>query len=353
MQETLKLKDDIEIAQITRADILLHTERFGDFQSRILACDDSYPNIREWFYKRVIPGVLSTQRAAFLGYRNGMPIATAIVKIEQRAKFCHLKIDEAYQYQHLGEIFFTLMAVEARRLAKEVHFSLPESLWENQRKFFNSFGFQDIVGSDFRYRPSERELYCSAAFDGVWDSIQEKLPKLVSVFSIDMPSLEKTLLLSIKPDFGRLFLEGKKNIDIRKRFNAKWIGYRAIFYETKPSQKLIGEAVIAGVHCGAPMSIWEEFKWQVGCSKEDYLEYVGSADPVYAIEMEDFTPYYVDVSIAYMNALAGTTLRPPQSYFEVNLQSKWLNPVSLLSLIQKPRPAEHAAPAECIGSSKE
>src|SRR5204863_9817154 len=111
-----------------------------------------------------------------LGLRDNIPVATAVVKRGENAKFCHLRLDECVRDQNLGELFFALMAAEVRQFASDVHFTLPESLWEEKRDFFQSFGFASASRATKQYRPFHDELSCSTPFQALWRTLTERLP---------------------------------------------------------------------------------------------------------------------------------------------------------------------------------
>src|SRR6185503_7723649 len=158
--------------------------------------------IGKWLDGKVADGLRTGERTAFIGYLNDRPVASAVVKAGEEAKFCHLRLDDGIRDQNLGEVFFCLMAGETRRHhAKEVHFTLPESLWAEKFAFFGSFGFMTADRARTQYRLFEDELRCSAVFDDVWRAVLEKLPKLGCRFSIHGRAMQSALVMSIAPKF--------------------------------------------------------------------------------------------------------------------------------------------------------
>jgi hypothetical protein len=55
---------------------------------------------------------------------------------------------------------------------------LPESLWDEKRQFFNSFGFMKAVTARQQYRPGETELSCSAPLTTMWTRALRMMPDL-------------------------------------------------------------------------------------------------------------------------------------------------------------------------------
>ena len=129
----LVFRNNLEIKRLTKVDFETKEEDFVNLQNRIFSSEDMYPGIDLWFKNRVIPGVHDSQRIAYIGYYNGNAVASAIVKIDKSAKFCHLNIDDRFQDCNFGELFFILMTFDVGRLAEEIHFTLPESLWDKKK----------------------------------------------------------------------------------------------------------------------------------------------------------------------------------------------------------------------------
>jgi hypothetical protein len=178
-----------------------------------------YPDIDRWFEQKVVPGLKSSERIAWVAYEGENAIASAVLKLGRKSKFCHLRIHQDIQDLDLGRMFFSQMTFEARHLAKEIHFTLPESLWFKKSKFFESFGFACANKSLKQYRWADTELVCSAKLPVVWSAVLRKLPSLRQKFSVGGYSLNNEILVSIKPEYAHQILSGEKLVEIRKRFS--------------------------------------------------------------------------------------------------------------------------------------
>jgi predicted transcriptional regulator len=225
------------------------------------------------------------------------------------------------------------MAFEIRDLAEEIHFTLPESVWQAKGDFFKSFGFNASLVSEKQYRLFDRELRCSARFSDVWTSVLDRVPKLSSYYSFGGVSPKGNIVLSIKPIFAERILSGKKRIEIRRKFSTRWVGHRLNLYSSAPEMSLVGEATISGVITGTPTEIWERFGTEIGCSKEEFLGYVKGASQIYAIELAEVRRYRSPISLAQMSFLARETLCPPQSYFALENNKPWSKAVSIAAYL--------------------
>lgn len=327
------LQQNFRIVRLTAEDALRSSDPLRVLDELLATNEEMYPNIQQWFRDKVIPGLRDGSRVAYIGFEGELPILTAVVKKGERAKFCHLRIASEFQDLHLGEVFFAIMALEVRHNAKEIHFTLPEGLWEKQRGFFTSFGFRDVVHARNQYRLFEEELRTSAPFLDVWRAARMRLPKLMNCFSINNYSMAPSLLLAIKPDLADRILRGEKTIEVRRRFNERWRGARIALYASNPERALVGEATIGNIESASPDLIWELHGGRIGCSFEELRAYSGEASEVFAIELTDIIPYAAKMPLCQVEYLLEEDLTPPQSYCELHGDRAWGKAISIAALL--------------------
>ena len=225
--------------------------------------------------------------------------------------------------------------MELNGLAREIHFTLPESLWQKEKRFFSSFGFESAIKAGHQYRLFEDELRCSAPFSKVWACILEKLPKIACGFSVNGRSFDPKLLMSIKPEHANKILSGEKKVEVRRRFSKKWCGYRVSIYACHPQCSIVGDAMICEVVLDKPQSLWDRFGGQIGCTKDQFDSYAASVDELYAIIFEDVVPYQRTVPLLDASRAVNASLRPPQSHFALANSKGWAEAVSLGALLQR------------------
>lgn len=114
------LQGQIRIVEIGKPDVSGWDGHVKVLRALINANQSMYPDIDRWFSTKVLPGLKSSERIAYVAYEGENPIASAVLKLGKRAKFCHLRIREDFQDQDLGQVFFTLMTLEIRHLSEEV-----------------------------------------------------------------------------------------------------------------------------------------------------------------------------------------------------------------------------------------
>jgi predicted transcriptional regulator len=312
------------------------TDELKILESMLLEAGDMYPGIDRWYIDKVIPGLRTSERAAYLAFENEQPVAVAVLKLGEHSKFCHVSIREGFRNLRLGQMIFTQMAFQARhqKEVKDIHFTLPEREWNDNPEFFKAFGFDDAVRSFRQYRQGEDELYCSAPISTIWDRTLEKIHTLGS-FSPGGFSFEDKVLLSMHSKYAELVFSGVKKVEIRTKFPRRWTGRQAVVYGTQPLGSLMGEVTLTKVVPGTPSQIWEQYGADAGCTFEEYSAYVGDRSEVFAILISDLKPYLAPVGIAQISHLIKEDLHPPQSFVDVKMDkaTPWVRALSVAGLL--------------------
>jgi len=312
------------------------TDQLAILQNLVMESEEMYPGIERWFADKVLPGLRNCSRMAYLAFENQAPVAAAVLKIGEHAKFCHVRIVEGFRDLSLGQMIFTQMAFHARHVknAKDIHFTLPESLWLEKKEFFNSFGFSAVAKAARQYRNGEEELYCSASIAEVWSHAREKL-HLLERFSPGGYTNDDKLLMSVGAPHAERIFKGEKKVEIRRKFSRKWRGRQVVVYGTQPIGAFMGEVKISQVTAGSPSEIWERYSEDVGCSQEEFYKYVGDSSEVYALELSDVNPYIAPVALSQVSHLIQEDLRPPQSFLEIKMNSSdvWGKAISVIGLL--------------------
>jgi predicted transcriptional regulator len=324
---------DVRIIRLTPRDVSRASDHLRAFQQLIAANEEKYPAIGSWLRQKVFDGVRTGERVAFVGYQGFRPAISAVVKRGASSKFCHLRIDDGLHNLSLGEMFFSMMATEVKRFATEVHFTLPESLWEAKSQFFKGFGFSSVDVARTQYRRGESELRCSAPYATVWEATRRKLPKLGRLFRSSHYQLDVPLLLSIRPRHANAIFSGAKRIEIRRRFSQRWSGARAVVLATRPVGALLGEVTIESVRQAAPALIWQHFSESIGCTQAEFDAYCAGAREVFALELSDVSPYLSPVPVRQLTHLLDVELHTPQSYADLDRSPSWREAVSLSAML--------------------
>lgn len=329
-------KRRISICELGSKEAAGWTDQLTVLKELIAQNDDKYPGIDRWFVTKVVSGLKSGERIGYVAFENEKPVAAAILKLGESAKICHLRIDEEYQNADLGQIFFIRMTLAVLERARNIHFTLPESLWQTKGEFFRSFGFADVAKTSRQYRDDDIELSCSAAVTTVWAEAVRKLPRLLERFCLEQYSTDKNVLMSVKSTFAQRIMSGKKTVEIRKRFPNKWSGHDVILYASQPIGALVGKAAIHNVTHGHPNDIWTQFESEIDCNRAEFDAYVGSSNEVAAIEINNLVRFQRSMPLKRIAELLGQKLSPPQSYLELSSEknSTFRNAVYFAELLQ-------------------
>lgn len=98
------------------------------------------------------------------------------------------------------------------------------------------------------------------------------------------------MLLSIKPEYAKAILDGRKKYEFRKRRCR--IGTRKIvFYSTAPESMVVGEAEIEDIIEGAPSDIWEQAKTAAGITRDKYCRYYDGYNKAVAYKLKNVIVY--------------------------------------------------------------
>lgn len=304
-------------------------------KDRLLAHQEMYPSIGRWVDEKVLPGIKTGERLGYVGFQGDRAVLTAVIKKGKQAKFCHLSIDQGFQGNELGQLMFVLMSAEVHSIAKEIHFTLPESLWHSERSFFQSFGFGTAKIAKHQYRLFEEELRCSAPIAVVWKSALAKLPRLLTNASISGFDLGDGIVLSVQERFAKSIMNGTKTVELRRRFSNRWAGREASVYASGGSGCLYGLVKIDRVTRESPDDVWVRFAAELDCSLSEYREYVGDRSTIYALHLTHPKPYQAPVTLSQLSYLVGHHLTPPQSYSCYSPDNKWGTALSVAALLHR------------------
>lgn len=98
------------------------------------------------------------------------------------------------------------------------------------------------------------------------------------------------MLLSIKPQYVREILSGKKKYEFRK-FRCRDEIDTIIIYATSPIKKVVGEVALIQIIEGDVEHVWNQTSPYGGVLKEDYQEYYKARDVAIAYQLGEVTRY--------------------------------------------------------------
>lgn len=117
------------------------------------------------------------------------------------------------------------------------------------------------------------------------------------------------IILSIKPEFVKEILIGRKRYEYRKSIFTKDVE-SVIIYSTMPIGRIIGEFSITKIEAGTPKMIWDKTQQYAGISKTFFDSYFENRSLGYAMEIGDVKIYDKPIDPAKIIP----SFIPPQSF---------------------------------------
>ena len=128
-----------------------------------------------------------------------------------------------------------------------------------------------------------------------------------------IPEFRPDILLSIRPRYASMILDGRKTVELRRRFpDLGTAGARALIYSSSPVRAIIASAQISLVTKLLVRKIWMDFGAAAGISKGEFKSYFAGVRSGYAIFFEDVRPLKPLIGAEELEKRFGIV--PPQSY---------------------------------------
>lgn len=125
-------------------------------------------------------------------------------------------------------------------------------------------------------------------------------------------SVEKHILLSVKPQFANMLVDGVKTIELRKKFPLDLAKDTTIFiYSSFPEKKVIGECKIKEVMRLPKTKLWNLSCDEAMISWSYFSEYFRDSDEGFAILVHKPLRYEIPVKLV---ELSSELTQAPQSF---------------------------------------
>jgi len=257
--------------------------------SFLVELDCDYPNFRVWLSK-VFRQIGTGKRILLVVYDEIDNIAGIAIlkKCNYEKKICTLRVRTDMKNKGIGSLLI-------RKSIEELNENKPlitvsEHHIQEFRSLFKKFKF------------TRSETIKSLYKDGVKEFIYNK------------PFRREYALMSIKPQYSHKILSGEKVVEFRKKCFTNDVKYVYI-YSSSPERRIIGLIHVENVIEGSINSIWENFKYSGGISKEAYFDYFKNHKRGYVIKIRSVEIFKrpIDPKILY-----GKSFHVPQNYMYVN-----------------------------------
>lgn len=136
---------------------------------------------------------------------------------------------------------------------------------------------------------------------------------VLPIFSDEDYQSGRDVVLSIKPQYSSLIMEGRKTVELRRRFPIKVPkGTLAFIYSTTPDQAIVGTARIKGVVKEEVSKIWADFAESACVEKDDFDAYFAGVEEGFALRFENVRSFQRAVGLQELRDRF--SFEPPQSF---------------------------------------
>lgn len=308
-------------------------EDYPEIRDFLLESSSIYPGIEFWWDKRVRPSLELCRRVVLVVDAGGSLEGLFIGKPGNSAKLCTLRLRESIRNQGIGRALVTegvnrLLDQDTRKF----HITISEAAEEGCTAFFESIGFRRVAVERNRYKRGLDEFVYSCPRNEMTEIIKNELSHgidrtLYGVIPIQMPH-EQILLMSIRPEFAELILQGRKTVEFRRKFSKKYKGATIVFYITHPAQQFMFSTTIAQVDHSQKKELWNMYQQECGISQAVFDEYFSGIDYGYAIHMSNLKPLPNQLVLERAKKVC-PQLRPPQSFQRLHPKSPLLRALDI------------------------
>jgi len=313
---------DLHIVSIR--DIQLQEKNFLDLEQLVLECENTYPGIDLWFKKKVIPGLTDKSRRGYIVYEGNTPIAGTVLKFSEQAKLCSLRVRPEYCGMGIGTALFGIIAKEASQISDTIHFTAPEGLIEKEGAFFDKLGFVNYGSVNKKYRNGEEEFYFKGDVSLIRESTEPFLYQ--TLFGTEIRTEVNGLpwlVMSIHPKYANAIMQGRKTVEIRRRFSPQNIGAHVLIYSTNPDSAVLGSARISNAERLETTMVTSNFLEKTAANKTDLEDYAQGLNYLWAITLEDVQPFDRPYLKSELEKIVGIPIQAPMSYGFARRGTSW------------------------------
>lgn len=125
------------------------------------------------------------------------------------------------------------------------------------------------------------------------------------------------IILSIKPKYSQMILDGTKTVEFRRVFNKDSQFSIVYLYESLPTKMVVGQFELIGINTNYPECAYDYFGDKSGISLEEFNKYSEGKELIYSLQIKNVIRYDTQKPLSDF----GLT-RPPQNYCFVKEREK-------------------------------
>lgn len=124
--------------------------------------------------------------------------------------------------------------------------------------------------------------------------------------------MTRALFLSIKPRYARAILEGRKTVEVRRRFPVVPDGTVIVLYSSSPERAVLGTVRLKRAMRIDANEVWNLHSQAIEISEADLTQYLQGAPESTLLEVEDPNTWNTPVPLSVLRQAIG--VEPPQSF---------------------------------------
>jgi predicted transcriptional regulator len=121
------------------------------------------------------------------------------------------------------------------------------------------------------------------------------------------------IIVSIKPEYARNIIAGRKTVELRRRFaDTSAVGRWMLIYSSSPEKAIIGAAKIKNVHRMMVEDLWETFREEACVTRSTFLNYFSGVTEGVGVMLGLATSFNMTIPVSELRERF--SFHPPQSY---------------------------------------
>lgn len=125
-----------------------------------------------------------------------------------------------------------------------------------------------------------------------------------------------SIVLSIKPQFTNLILDGKKTIEMRTKIGKKFVdGAKVIIYSSSPVKAIVATVKINKIQKLKKNEVTKQHLEQIHISEQFFNDYMKDKESCYLIEIKDINKLKYPIFLSELKSIGFTA---PQSFCYAN-----------------------------------
>lgn len=117
-----------------------------------------------------------------------------------------------------------------------------------------------------------------------------------------------SVLMSIKPEYVKKIMSGKKEYEFRKKACKRNVN-KIYIYSTVPVQEVVGEAEVESILVESPAELWKKTKNSAGIDKDFFDKYYQNREEAVAYKLTNVIQYEKPKTLSELGVKTA-----PQSY---------------------------------------